>query len=213
MSNETLNWILLVVNSIAAFAAVAGTIVAIVIYVLSSRQQEKAINYSLLESRIKLLRYFEYEIHQTESLVQRIIEGRDWEIEKFKFLFSDNIVSEYDAIQEECRELGDLLSEIDRIERNSLPIAIDSKGKVDDDIWEKHTHLVHNRKALISENPTAEKLEEFRVICKQTLCENVCNNYFLKVSQYIERQTELTKRNTVFLTNMKNEISTNLHSK
>lgn len=85
-------------NLIAIAVGIGAIITAIVVYVKTAKLQRKAINYSMLNDRIQVWKYMEHDRYQTDALIARIMEGRDWELEKFRLLFSKKLVQEYDNL-------------------------------------------------------------------------------------------------------------------
>ena len=198
----------LIVNSIAAFFAVIAAIIAIVVYKKTAKLQIKAINYSLLDERIKLWKYMEHDRNQPQALIARVLEGRDWEYEKFKLLFSKELVQEFDDICKFKEDSVELASRITALEREGLPISIVNETPNTED-WNRFMLISKKRKEIQDAGlgSSTKELAEFKALCEKTFQNDAWRDYYQCLLAYLEMPATYKEKLSKFLEHMHNEIN------
>ena len=203
-SMNTSDWL----SIISIIVGIGAIITAIVIYAKTAELQRKAINYSMLNDRIQVWKYMEYGQHQPEALIARIMEGRDWELEKFRLLFSKKLVQEYDDLIRFGAENGNLELKIDEIERVEILIHKEGNGINEADM-EQFAKVQHKRKEILKAGLSASPsdLANYKAFCQQTFRAEKWQEYHSKVLKLMERKTEHKKMLEYFLENLHKEVS------
>lgn len=202
-----LNVAVLIVNSIAALAAVVAAIIAVVVYKKTAKLQVKSINYSLLDERIKLWKYMEIDRNKPQAWVARVLEGRDWELERFKLLFSEDLVKEFDAVCTFKEKSTELAAKITSLEREGLPIRIVNETPNNDD-WNRFAVISKKRKEIQEAglDSSAKELAEFKSLCEKTFQNDVWHDYYQCLLTYLDMPATYKEKLSKFLEHMQNEI-------
>lgn len=202
---------ILVVNSIAALCAVIAAIIAIVVYNKTAKLQRKAIGYSIIDDRLKVWKYMEHDRNQSEATIRRILEGRDWEIEKFRLLFSDKLVKEYDEFKACCKECEDLGETVRLLEREGLPIARTGET-VNSDDYDRYGKVYHEREMLQNAGGSSSSLNAvaFKTLCQDSFPADKWETYYKNVLALLDKESEQKERLSVFLQHMHKEIADSL---
>ncbi|MBR4656645.1 MAG: hypothetical protein IKO68_08800 [Oscillospiraceae bacterium] len=197
----------LIVNSVAAFAAVVAAIIAIIVYRKTAKLQVKSINYSLLDDRIKLWKYMEIDRNKPQAWVARALEGRDWELERFKLLFSEDLVKEFEAVCTFKENSTELAAKISSLEREGLPIRI-KDGTPNNDDFNRYAAVSHQRKEIqdAGVDSAAIELVAFKELCKKSFQNDKWSEYYQCLLDYLELPTKHKKMLSAFLEHMQDEI-------
>ena len=201
----------LVVNSIATFFAVVAVIIAIVVYKKTARLQRNAIGYSMLDDRIKIWKYLSHDQNQPEAVIKRLLEGRDWELEKFKLLFSESLVKEYEALREYGEQSGDLATKVDFLEREGLPIRRDGET-INNDDYTRYTTVKHQRKTIFEAGLDASTgdLVAFKKLCQRSFPCDKWQEYYDSVFTLLQRHSEQKKMLSTFMDHLHQEVKTSV---
>lgn len=202
---------ILIVNSIAAFVAVVAAIIAIVVYRKTAKLQRNAIGYSMLDDRIKIWKYLAHDQNQPEAVIKRLLEGRDWELEKFKLLFSESLVKEYETLRAYGEQSEDLETNIGILEREGLPIRQDGERPNNDD-YDRFALIHHNRQELLKAglaSPTDE-LAMFKTLCQQSFPNDKWQDYYDSVFTLLKRHSEQKRMLSAFLDHLHQEVETSI---
>ena len=204
-----INIAVLIVNSIAAFFAVVAAIIAVVVYRKSSKQQDKAINYSLLESRLKVWEYFVSERDKPEALENYIIKGREWEIEQFRLLFSEKLVKDYDNVEHAKCSNYPIYNFIETTEKSLIMHPefcadgdINQSKRIENYYW-----LNSKRKEVSNlKNSDAASWKEFESSCYEIFREDIAKNYYSKVKEYAINCEKIREMDKKFYVDLEDEI-------
>lgn len=203
MDDRCLNIAVLIANSVAAIAAVIAAIIAVVVYRKSANLQKKAINYSLLDSKLQLWKYVEHDKNQIKALFAKILDGRDWQIEKFKLLFGDKLFAEFYAIETERETIQKEETEIDAIERNAFSMNYGSGQNSDESIFDAITKIRKERKKVLEDTATNDDWIAFKKLSTELF---QSDQYYTKVFELGERKKALNERDKAFIKIVENEI-------
>lgn len=210
MDNTCLNIAVLIVNSIAALAAVGAAIIAVIVYRKTAEQQHKAINYSLLDSKLQLWKYFEHDITQPKAIISKILNGRDWQVEKFKLLFGIELFEEYCLIEAKKEELNSEETSIYSIEKASFPVQIVSEHLNDETNLDILSTIRKTRKKVLEDSATNEDWIAFKTLCSEHFANE---QYYNKVYELGKSKKELNKREKAFLKKIENDIISSINEK
>lgn len=201
-----LNIAVLIVNSVAAIFAVAAAIIAVIVYKKTAKLQRDAIGYSILDDRIKIWEYLAYGQKQPEALIKRVLEGRDWELEKFRLLFSQKLVNEYDAIKEYGEKSGRLEGKIDSLEREHLQIC--RNGEKNDNALDRYATVRHQRKTILEAGLGSPKndLAAFEALCQQSFPADIWKGYYDSVNELLHRGNEQKRMLSSFMEHLHHEV-------
>ena len=203
-SMNTSDWL----SIISIIVGICAIITAIVIYTKTAELQRKAINYSMLNDRIQVWKYMEYGQHQPEALIARIMDGRDWELEKFRLLFSKKLVQEYDELIGFVEKSGNFGRDIEKFEREKIKIR--GKGENINQADMELLATVHRKREEIIEKglrASPSELAEYKAFCQQTFQDENWQEYHSNVLKLIERNNAHKKRLESFLENLHKEVS------
>ena len=197
-----------ILSIISIIVGICAIITAIVVYSKTAELQRKTINYSMLNDRIHVWKYMEHDRHQPEALIARIMEGRDWELEKFRLLFSKKLVQEYDNLIRFGEESGNIDLKIDGIERDEIPIHKEGECVNQSDM-ELFAKVQYKRKEIINTGLRASpsELAEYKAFCQQTFRADKWQEYHSYVLKLMERNNEHKKMLESFLENLHKEVS------
>lgn len=208
-----MNTAILIVNSIAALFAVIGAAIAIVVYRKTAKLQRNAIGYSMLDDRIKILKYFEHDYDQDpiKALYKQMLGGRDWEIEKFKLLFSEKLVKEYDALIEYSQKSGDLESKIASLEQDYLSTRRDGES-LNNDGHIRYASVNYQRNKILKAEKalSTDDLEAFKRLCQQSFPKEKWQEYYDSVCNLLERDKEYKKMHSSFMEHLHHELKTSV---
>ena len=201
-----LNIAVLIVNSVAAIFAVAAAIIAVFVYKKTAKLQRDAIGYSILDDRIKIWEYLAYGQKQPEALIKRVLEGRDWELEKFRLLFSQKLVNEYDAIKEYGEKSGRLEGKIDSLEREHLQICRNDE-KIDNAL-DRYATVRHQRKKILEAGTGVpmDDLAVFKTLCQQSFPAEIWKEYYDSVNELLHRGNEQKRMLSSFMEHLHHEV-------
>lgn len=201
-----LNIAVLIVNSVAAIFAVAAAIIAVFVYKKTAKLQRDAIGYSILDDRIKIWEYLAYGQKQPEALIKRVLEGRDWELEKFRLLFSQKLVNEYDAIKEYGEKSGRLEGKIDSLEREHLQIC--RNGEKIDNALDRYATVRHQRKKILEAGTGVpmDDLAAFKTLCQQSFPAEIWKEYYDSVNELLHRGNEQKRMLSSFMEHLHHEV-------
>ena len=202
-----LNIAVLIVNSVAAIFAVVAAIIAVFVYKKTAKLQRDAIGYSILDDRIKIWEYLAYGQKQPEALIKRVLEGRDWELEKFRLLFSQKLVNEYDAIKEYGEKSGRLEGKIDSLERDGLPIRQDGET-VNNDDYDRFVTVRQQRKKILEAGTGVpmDDLAAFKTLCLQSFPAEIWKEYYDSVNELLHRGNEQKRMLSSFMEHLHHEV-------
>lgn len=199
-------------NLIAIAVGIGAIITAIVVYVKTAKLQRKAINYSMLNDRIQVWKYMEHDRYQTDALIARIMEGRDWELEKFRLLFSKKLVQEYDNLIRFGNDSSSLIEEIKELEEKKRPSHREGEP-FDNDGYMLFSRIRHEREEIVKAGIRApsNELAEYKAFCQHNLPADKWQEYHSDVLKLIERNNEHKKMLESFLENLHKEVSTTVN--
>lgn len=205
-----LNIAVLIVNSIAAIFAVAAAIIAIIVYNKTAKLQRDAIGYAMLDDRIKIWKYLAYDQKQPEALIRRVLEGRDWELEKFRLLFSQKLVKEYEAIKEHGEKSDRLEGKVNSLEREHLQKCRD--GEKTDKGLERYATVRDQRKKILGAvlGPSEDDLATFKTLCQQSFPTEIWEEYYDSVNELLRQGDEQKRMLSSFMEHLHLEVETSV---
>lgn len=202
---------ILVVNSIATFVAVVAAIIAIIVYRKTAKLQRNAIGYAMLDDRIKIWKYLAHDQKQPEAVIKRLLEGRDWELERFKLLFSATLVEEYEELREYGEKSGDIETKVGLLEREGLPIRQDGdRPNIDD--YDRFALIHHKRQEILNAglDSSADKLAAFKKLCQQSFRSDKWQEYYDSVFILLQRHSEQKRMLSAFMDHLHQEVKTSV---
>lgn len=206
--NECISIATLIANAIAAIAAIIAIVVAIIVYSKTAKLQRKATNYSLLDDRLKLWKYLEHDYKQLDAIVKRVMDGKDWQIEKFKLLFSNKLYEEYQSIGKLEKDISDTETKIDLIERETLHVRIDANNNPNGEDYDNITTIRRKRVEMESVSIDDARWYDYKTFCDSTFPPKT--DYFSLIRSVSANRVELRKQKEDFLSHMEDEIKASI---
>lgn len=207
--SECISIATLIANAVAAIAAIVAIVVAIIVYSKTAKLQRKATNYSLLDDRLKLWKYLEHDYKQLDAIVKRVMEGKDWQIEKFKLLFSNKLFEEYQSIGKLEKSISDIETKIELIEHESHHIHLDENNNPDVDDFDTVATIKRKRDEIASVSlDDDERWNDYKMFCDSTFPQET--DYYSLIRYVSSNRIDLQKLKKDFLSHMEDEIKASI---
>lgn len=200
----------LLVNSIAALAAVAAAIIAVCGNKSTQKQlensmdlQNRAINAIMYDKRMGIKKYFEQDYKSTAAVIERILSGKDRMVESFRMLFSRPLISEYDAMLAFEQEKNELQNRKDEF---LFKIKHREGARLDEinDAMDMLRDLEEAEKAA-RENDAPNATQDFEALA-DTISLNRGEDYFTLCNEIWQKEAQYKGMRDEFLLHMQNEI-------
>ncbi len=205
-----INIAVLLVNSIAAFAAIVAAIIAVRGNKSTQKQlensmdlQNRAINAIMFDKRMKIQKYFEQDYKSTAAFIERVLSGKDRMVESFRMLFSRPLIAEYDAMLAFEQKKDELQKRKDEF---LFKIKHPEGARLDEisDAMDMRRDLEKAEKAA-RENDAPNAMQDFKALA-DTISLNRAGDYFTLCNDIWQKEAQYNGMRDEFLLHMQNEI-------
>ena len=198
-------------TELGVIATAAALIVAVIGIIKTQRQfkenmreQEKAIDVSLLDKRLEILEYFENDGASKRNVWDRLSENTDFTIERFRLLFSLKIISEYDTITVFRKKKDDLHYSRERAKAEAFSKKSDDPQDIVQDKEAFSKEFLGLEALIVQGSATEKQKKDFIALCSSSFSPDP--HYYESLQRSSQLDKEIVEKTALLLQHMREEI-------